>query len=189
MCEPATIVSLTMAAVSAAVSAYGMKQQGKAQQAQAQYQADQANANAQAARDKAEVQAAQKAREVQQKLGTQRANFAASGADISDQDTSAANVLGDTAQWGDYDRRLIQYNGEMQAWNFENQAQGLEFEGKNAAKAGNMNAAASLIGGASKVAKGWYDYSSGGGTSGGSGGSGKFYDPALQKNVSSPVRH
>ena len=34
---------------------------------------------------------------------------------------TAMNILGDTAEWGDYDARITRYNGEMKAWNYENQ--------------------------------------------------------------------
>lgn len=154
--------SLAATALSAGLSAYGSYQQGRQQSAMAQFQADQAAANARAARAETDVAEAQQRRKVAQTLGTQRAALAASGADISDTDTSAMNILGDTVEWGDYDARITRYNGEMKAWNFQNQGNAYAAQAKQYSTAGAIGAGASLLSGASKVASGWYSYKNGG---------------------------
>ena len=169
-----------------AMTAYSTYQSGRSQQKIAEFQAKQANANAEAALEEGRIAEVQHRRQVAQTMGTQRASLAASGADISDMNSSAQNILGDTAQWGDYDARMIRYNSEMQAWNYRNQATQYRAEGKAASRAGAIGAGVSLLNGASQVAGQWYNYSK---PAAGGGSTGKYYDPALQKNVSTPVRH
>lgn len=144
--------------LAAGLSAYGSYQSGKAQAAQAEFQAKQANANAKAALEEGRVAEAQQRRKVAQTMGTQRASLAASGADISDMNSSAQNILGDTAQWGDYDANLIRYNSEMQAWNYQNQGTQYAAQAKQASRAGAIGAGTSLLQGASQVAGQWYNY-------------------------------
>lgn len=150
--------ALAAGVVGAGLSAYGMYQSGKAQAAQAEFQAKQANANAKAALEEGRVAEAQHRRKVAQTIGTQRASLAASGADISDWNSSAGNILGDTAEWGDYDANLIRYNSEMQAWNYQNQGTQYAAQAKQASTAGAIGAGASLLSGASQVAGQWYQY-------------------------------
>lgn len=144
--------------VGSALAAYGSYQSGQSQKKIAEFQAKQANANAEAALEEGRIAEVQKRREVAQTMGTQRASLAASGADISDMNSSAQNILGDTAQWGDYDARMIRYNSEMQAWNYRNQATQYRAEGKAASRAGAIGAGTSLLQGASQVAGQWYNY-------------------------------
>lgn len=162
----ATSTAATMAAyaamaagvLGAGLSAYGAYSSGKSQAKVAEFQAKQANANAEAAIEEGRVAEAQQRRKVTQTMGTQRASLAASGADISDMDSSAQSILGDTAQWGDYDARMIRYNSEMKAWNYQNQASQYRAEGKAASRAGAIGAGTSLLQGASQVAGQWYNY-------------------------------
>lgn len=150
--------ALAASALGSVMTAYGSYQSGKNQAKVAEFQAKQANANAEAALEEGRVAEAQQRRKVAQTMGTQRASLAASGADISDMDSSAQSILGDTAQWGDYDARMIRYNSEMQAWNYKNQAAQHRAEGKMASRAGAIGAGASLLSGASQVAGQWYNY-------------------------------
>lgn len=147
--------------LAAGLSAYGSYQSGKSQAKVAEFQAKQANANAEAAIEEGRVAEAQQRRKVAQTMGTQRASLAASGADISDMNSSAQSILGDTAQWGDYDARMVRYNSEMQAWNYQNQATQYRAEGKAASRAGAIGAGTSLLQGASQVAGQWYNYKKG----------------------------
>lgn len=145
--------------VGTGLSVYSSYQQSQAQAANAEYQAEVAEQNAKAARQQAEVEEGQKRREVAQQLGSQRATFAANGVDISDPDTSANYILGDTAQWGDYDAKLINYNGQVAANNYTNQANAYSSAASSYSGSSLLNAGSSLLSGASSVANSWYNYS------------------------------
>ena len=107
MCDVLAGLSLAMTALGSGMSAYGQYRQGKAQSAQAEYQsrlaarnAEQSRMQADYARERSAEDAARQRRQTGQTLGTQRSLLAASGVDLSDMDSSAMNILGDTAQWG-----------------------------------------------------------------------------------------
>lgn len=160
MCEPATLstIGVVTGLVGSGVTAYSAYTSGKAQAAAASAQAEQANANAEAALEEGRVAEAQQRRKVAQTLGTQRAALAANGAELGDMDSSAQNILGDTAQWGDYDARLTRYNSEMKAWSYKNQANAYSASASQYTTAGAIGAGASLLSGASSVANSWYNY-------------------------------
>ena len=172
MCDVLAGLSLAMTALGSGMSAYGQYRQGKAQSTQAEYQsrlaarnAAQSRMQADYARERSAEDAARQRRQTGQTLGTQRSLLAASGVDLSDMDSSAMNILGDTAQWGEYDARKIRHQGEMSAWGYENQALGEQADAalygmsaKRATRAGAIGAGASLLSGAGQVAEQWYRY-------------------------------
>ena len=131
------------------VSSY---QQGKAQQAQYNYQAKVNEENAKIAQENANVQRQQGIEEARLQrikaastIGAQKTAMAANGVDITQ--GTAVDVISDTAAMGELDALQTQYNYEMkargyeaQAGNFQNQANLDVISGKNAYKAGQLNA-------------------------------------------------
>lgn len=131
------------------VSSY---QQGKAQQAQYDYQAKVNEENAKIAQHNADVQRQQGIEEARLQrlktasvIGSQQAAMAANGIDVTQ--GTAVDVIGDTAAMGELDALQTQYNYEMKAYgyeteagNFKNQANLDRISGKNAFDAGKMNA-------------------------------------------------
>ena len=170
MCEPISMGILT--GLGALTGAYGQYRSGQAQARQAEYQAALAARNAQQAqyqadyeRESAKENAAQHRRQVGQTIGSQRSLLAASGVDLSDPDSSAMNILGDTAQWGEYDAQKLLHQGELKAWSYGNQAGQEQANSlmygrgaKQSSLAGAIGAGTSLLSGAGQVAGQWYQY-------------------------------
>lgn len=131
------------------VSSY---QQGKAQQAQYNYQAKVNEENAKIAQENAKVQRQQGIEEARLQrikaastIGSQKTAMAANGIDITQ--GTAVDVIADTAAIGELDALQTQYNYEMkargyetQAGNFQNQANLDVISGKNAYTAGKVGA-------------------------------------------------
>ena len=143
------------------VSAY---QQGKAQQAQYNYQAKVNEENAKIAQENANVQRQQGIEEARLQrikaastIGAQKTAMAANGVDVTQ--GTAVDVISDTAAMGELDALQTQYNYEMkargyeaQAGNFQNQANLDVISGKNAYQAGKLNALSSGVKGLSDAA-------------------------------------
>lgn len=174
MCDPVTAAVVTAAVASvasAAVGAYGSYQQGKATQAQYNYQAQVnrnnakvAEANAAQARQEGIEESRMQRMKTLQKVGAQQAAMAANGIDIST--GTALDTIEDTAAMGELDALTTRYNAETkglaydhQANNFNNQANLDVFAGKNAYRAGVTNAITTGLDGvaqAGSVATNWY---------------------------------
>lgn len=144
---PYVIAAASMAGT--AMSAYSSYRQGQAQQRQAEFQANMARRNAQIAEQNAELaedegrrakqtgyeNAVRKRQEAARIIGSQRAAFGASGAQV---DQGAALDLSlDTAEKGELDAfQLMQqgldtdYNKRIEAWNFREQATGQQLQGR-----------------------------------------------------------
>lgn len=161
------------AVASAAIGAYSAVSQGQAAEEAGKRTADAENANAKAAMDAAALEAGQVRRKNLLRLGAQRAAAAKSGVLIDD---SAADVIYDTAIQGELEAQSVLYSGASAAAYNRSRASIARLEGKNARKAGNIGATATLIGGASNVASSWPSgssqnqpsFSSGGGSTYGS---------------------
>lgn len=160
----ATVVSTTMGVVSSV-------QQGKATQAQYDYQAQvnrnnakKAQANADQKRQEGIEESRMQRIKTLQKIGSQQAAMAANGIDISS--GTALDTIEDTSAMGELDALTTRYNAETQAQvfeqqanNFNNQANLDSFAGQNAYKAGVMNAVGTGfqgLGSAAGVAANWY---------------------------------
>ena len=152
------------------VSSY---QQGKAQQAQYNYQAKVNEENAKIAQENANVQRQQGIEEARLQrikaastIGSQKTAMAANGVDVSQ--GTAVDVIADTAAMGELDALQTQYNYEMkargyevQAGNFQNQANLDVISGKNAYTAGKVGAIQHGIAGIQQtadVASQWYGF-------------------------------
>ncbi|MEK9754489.1 MAG: hypothetical protein VW338_14945 [Rhodospirillaceae bacterium] len=177
MCEPVTISSTTLAyasiaasAVSTVVGAVGSIQQGRAAQAQANYQAQVARNNkivadrqAADALERGKVSELNYRREVSRLAGRQKAVLAGNGV-VVDQG-SALDILGDTAELGELDALTIRSNAEREAYgyrvqgnNFEADARLAQARGSAAASAGTFGAITGLLSGAGSVANKWYGF-------------------------------
>lgn len=167
--ETALMANISM--VSTAFQMYGSYQQGKAQQAQYDYQA-QVNENnrkiaewqAQDAIKRGDIEEKRHRLKVEQLKGRQRSVLAASNVEIDS--GSALDTLGDTAELGELDALTIRSNAEREAYDYRVSAmnQGAEaganrLAGRNARTAGNYGAMTSLLTGANSMADKWYKWS------------------------------
>lgn len=155
------------AAVVGAVSAI---QQGRAQQAAANYNAQISMQNAEIARADAEMQAAQVQRENVLRLGAIRAAQGASGGAAGE--GSVLDVLGDVAAQGELERQFTIYQGEQRARGFVNTAQLDRYSGQQARSAGFMRAGTELLSGGARAYRTYRLLRTGGPTSGGGSGGG-----------------
>lgn len=156
-------VTLAVTALSTGFSAYQQVQQGKAQQAQYEYQAavDRNNQQiaqwqAQDALDRGAEEERRRRVQTNQQIGTQRTQFASSGIDLGSE--NVIDTLSDTAMIGELDALTIRSNAEreafgheVQAQNFENSATANTTAGENARTTGTLNATSTILGGASTV--------------------------------------
>lgn len=143
------IGSIVATVAGAAVSAYGAVQQGKAQQEMSNYQAEVAQNNAKIATEKGEAQATQVGLANRQKLGAITTGEAASGVDVNT--GSAGQVRQSAKLLGQTDVETAKSNAALQNYGFRTQSSLDVFAGENAAAAGNIGAAGSLLSGASSV--------------------------------------
>ena len=162
-----TTAALVMMAVSAAISAAGAIQAGKAAKDEAAYRSGVAQNNkilamrsADEARKKGELEANMKRQESLQLQGRQRALLAGGGVQVDV--GSAGELVQDTAATGELDALTIRSNAEREALGFE--AQGSNFEassrlatmqGKNAQTASYFQAGSSLLSGFGSVSSKW----------------------------------
>ncbi len=165
-------------------SAFGGYEQGQSEKAMYDYQAGVARLNATIAEQNAtyasdigELQAGQYGWKAAQQLGSIKSAQASHGLDI--RSGSAAQVQSSQKLVSETDMTFIRSNAAKTAYNYRNMAvqstaqAGLDtLAGQNAASAGMLKAATSIIGGASAVSDQWlkatqvgmYGPSSGGGT-------------------------
>lgn len=140
----ATAIALAAVAASTALGAYSAVQQGEAAEDAAEYNAKVAENNAQAAADQAAAEALQVRRAARLRAGTQRAGYGKAGVDLSG---SAEDVYIDAGTQGELEALSTLYAGATQSGYYQSRAVGSRFEGRQARAAGNLNAAATVIGG------------------------------------------
>lgn len=162
MCTPTALM-----AGGTLFGAYGQYQQGRAEQAAANYQADIEDRNAKLAMRQAEDATARGAqeelnlrRQTEKLKGSQIASIGASGGDLSG---SAIDLLTDTAYQSELDAANIRYNSQRERWGYEVQASNHRSQANiyrasaaNAKKAGTIGALGTVFTGASKVAESIY---------------------------------
>lgn len=163
MCDPTGGIATTALLIGGAgVSAYGQYQQGQAAKDAAEYQAAVSRNNAimedrraQQELEAGDREAIQRRRAIAQLIGQQRANVGASGVEASG---SPLEVIADTAEQGTLDMATIRYNAELRAQDRRFSAQNLraqsvlqEFEGRSAARAGQIGAFGTILGGAGQA--------------------------------------
>ena len=159
-------VGLAAGAVAGAASgAIGAYQQGKAQEAQYEYQAKVAQENARIAQNNANLERQQGIEEARlqrmksiQAVGKQQAAMAANGLDITQ--GTPLDVIEDTAAMGELDSLQTRYNYERKALSYESQANNFNnqanldyFAAKNAYSAGRTKAISAGLDGLASTAK------------------------------------
>ena len=162
MCDVATglmVAQLT----GTAISAIGLFQQGRQESAEADFRsriasnnAIIAGENAELALEKGRADIRDERRKTLQRIGSQKAQLAAAGFDISE--GTSIDILGDTVALGELDVLRIEVDAGNRARNFKIQAQGFEseatlgrFAAKGAKRAGTIGAVSTLITGASRA--------------------------------------
>ena len=207
MCEPATIMTGVGIGLSAISTGIGMVAQNQQAQQQASAQKAAAEYNAQVAANEAATQQElarneiakgiddreRQQRQAARAMGEMRANMGASGFEMDS--GSSASLLAESAQEHQYDSQVIMSNANQAAWQHlvsagaaENQQNWANWEGSNANSgrgAANLAMAGTLLGGIG-TGIGQYNAFAQNKASSSKGG---YYDPALQKMVSQPVRH
>lgn len=139
----------TMAAISAVgtgISAYSAYQQGQTAKKVAEYNATVADYQAKDAIARGGIAEDQQRQKTRQIMGAQRAQMGASGAAADS--GSFADILTNSAQFGEMDALTIRNNAMRSAWGSSTQAQNDRFQGDMAARAGTMNAVGTVLGGA-----------------------------------------
>ena len=165
-------IAIAGAAGGALISAYGNYEAGQANKQQAQYQAGVASLNqtiaeqnAAYARYAGEVEAQTEGMKVRSQIAQTRAEQGAGGLDVS----SGSNALVQKSEYdiGQQDIATIRSNAAKRAYGY--QVAGVQYEaestldkykGDQAETAGDINALASLIGGAGSVSSKWMNASS-----------------------------
>lgn len=156
------VIGSVMAVASTAISVPASIQQGKNAQAMYNYQAKVAKKNAEIAQQNADQERQAGLEEARwqriktlQSIGSQQVAMAGNGIDITS--GTALDTIEDTAQMGELDALMIQYNSERTAQNYEQQANNFNNQanldviaGKNAATAGTINGVAYGLNGLSK---------------------------------------
>lgn len=139
--------ALATSVVATGITAYSSIQQGE-------YAAKVANEEARAkdfmARDALQrgvLAEEQQSLQIRRTLGTQLARYGASGVDISS--GSPLMVMADTAGLGEMDILMARNNAAREAWGLKEEGKILRSQGAMARKSGYMQAAASLLTGAS----------------------------------------
>lgn len=170
----AAYAALAAAAAGAATAAYGAHEQGVANANMGAYQAAVARNNETIAKGYAEAEIVkgqrleeQKRRDTQSQISAIRAAEGASGLDVNS--GSPLSLQSDTAMVGELDAQTIRNNAQRSAYGY--QTEGLNYaarasmndmESANAARAGNLGAWSSIIGGASSVSGKWSSFKTAG---------------------------
>jgi len=141
-------IALALTAVGTGVATYAAVQQGNAADDAAQATANAERANAQAAQNQAALEATQVRRRNALRLGSNRAAAGKSGVELE----SINDVQYDTAIQGEIDALSTIYSGATSASYSRSRAGIASLEGRNAKKAGYLNAGATLLSGAGRAA-------------------------------------
>lgn len=138
--------AIAVTVISSAATAVQQKQAADAQADVAKVNAQNEETQANAVAQQAQLEAEQQRRQNRQRLGAQRAAAAKSGIDLSS--GSITDVFEDTAVQGELDALSTIYAGQTQSAYLRGRASVSRFEAKNYRRSGNLQAAATLIGGA-----------------------------------------
>jgi hypothetical protein len=112
-------------------SVYSSRQQGAYQQAVANQNADLAEQAARDATKRAKIEESQLREDIGQKIGAQRAAYAAGGVELGSPG-SALETVADTAALGEQDVRTLRANAAREAWGYRAQAVGFTAQGRSA---------------------------------------------------------
>lgn len=165
-----TAISIASTVASTGMGVMSSIQQGKARQAQAEYQADVARQNQQLAEQQASAQRKEgydnmiaKRQETAKLIGRQRAAAGASGATVDV--GSSLDLQADTAAQGEIDALNIYnqasdkaYGTQLQGWNYGQQAAGYDAQADAAGSSIWSNAAGTALGGIAQIGSTWGKY-------------------------------
>ena len=136
------------------MQAYGQYQAGQDAKKASDYNAKIMERNKQVALEKANYEAETEASRLRRLIGAQRAAAAASGMGRSG---TILDLQEDTTIQGTMEQLAILYGGELQAENFQNEANMSRFQGKAAARQGKTAAFGTLLTGSAQTAYMGYD--------------------------------
>lgn len=161
MCDPVTATVVAAAVVTAGGKLYAGKAaqvQGRYEQKIAQQGADAERRGARDATERGQIEERNRYRLMSQQIGEQRAAQAANGVDTNF--GSALQITGDTARIGYEDVGTIAENTKREVQGFDIRASNYTMQGRASRARGNaamvsgvIDAAGSLLSGASQVAK------------------------------------
>ena len=151
MCEPVTIMAITagVSALGAGASAYSQYQQGQFQEKVGERNAQVQDAKAQEAVRIGSIAEERQRTITRQTMGAQRAAMATTGLEVDS--GSFGDILADTAKFGELDAQTVRTNALKEAWGLQIDATNSRLQGSMAGKAGKMNAAGTLLSGASQA--------------------------------------
>lgn len=136
---------VALAAIGTVTSTIGAIQQGKQNEAAANYNAEVEQNYATAQEQQAQIQAQQDARQTALLKGTIIANAGASG---GTGEGSALDVLGDTVSQGELQQQLDLENGRIGVMKSQNNSQSFRFQAANAMPEATLAASSRLFSGA-----------------------------------------
>jgi hypothetical protein len=151
-CEPATIM-LAITAASAAASGYAQYESGQSQKKAANYNAKMADMQAQDTLQRGADAGAERKQQARKMISTQTERM--SGMGVSVNTGTPLGLLTETAGLGELDALTVQNNARREAWGLKSGAKLDLYQGKMAARGGALNAAGTLLGGASSA---YYGY-------------------------------
>lgn len=149
----ASYVAGGAALAGAGLSAYGAKQQGDAAKMAADYNADAMRRSAQSVEAQGAQVASDRLLKARRLEASQVATAGAGG--VNPFAGSPLAIESETAEFGELDSLRIINNAQRSAWGLQTQAGLTGWEGEQARTAGNINAGATLLGGASRA---YYGY-------------------------------
>jgi hypothetical protein len=167
---PWAIASAVIAVAGAAITGYGEYEQGQAAKKSANYNSEIAANNATIAQQTAtraanagEEQAAVSEQKTRATVGAIKANQAAGNIDVNS--GSAVDVRSSAEELGELDALTVRSNAAKTAYGYQTQAASYtaqsqldKFQGNNAAIAGDIGAAGSILGGVSGAAGAYGNY-------------------------------
>lgn len=146
------IGSLATSVAGTAVSAVGAQRAGEAQAQAAEAEARAMERKANEERAASQRQAIRQSREAERVLSRQQAVAAASGGSATDK--TVLDIMGDTAAEGQYQTAAALYEGESSGRGLESQAEISRFKGREAKRAGRINAFSTTLSGLGSFASG-----------------------------------
>ena len=142
---------MIVAALSAALSAYGTYSQTRQAAASAKYQEDVAEREAEYQKQKAEKEAADFKRRQRLLMSNQISNAAASGLTLE----SFSPVLEEDAAQAEYDYLTILHGGDVQAAKSRQDAKLFGMKARSTKRTGTIATGTSLLAGAGRTASAW----------------------------------
>jgi hypothetical protein len=144
------VIGVIFSVISSIVGAISAVSAGESQKQAADYNAKVMEAQAQSERDAAKFEENRQREQAAKMRARQRVAYLASGVDLSE--GTPLEVLGAQAGEMEMDALAIRYSGEVKAKQSESQAAIYRMQGRQAQKAGVINAGSSLLTGVGSVA-------------------------------------